>query len=244
MEKFTEYFEYCYPMDTTVEYVNTTHYSMLNCTFTSEDEDAGSETIHSDPSLPVKPKEQMAYEMLQEITKFMDMCDEGRVKDIPTDLKWKYEKFMHSTLIAVEKALQDITANYNPAPQTKWFLTIEDAGKLIAERMLTKGSRSFCFCEASEYDKAHYTPEEYGKAGSGWFGVKRINGFFDNSPRELIVAVGYYGGGNCSFAYVCEEDVDTITPAEEITRAILESTGGEPNDIIFVEEDDKDEQET
>ena len=233
MEKFTEYFEYCYPMDTTVEYVNTTHYSMLNCTFTSEDQDAGSETIHSDPALPVKSREQMAYEMLQEITKFMDMCDEGMVKDIPTNLKWKYEKFMHSTLIAVEKALQDITANYNPTPQTKWFLTIEDAGKMIAGKMLSGEAKEYSFCESSYYEMEHYDPEQY--RGEGWYGIKRIPGFFDNSKDEFIVATGYYGGGNCAFGYVYWDDLDTIEPAEAVIDAICESTGLERNDIIFVE---------
>lgn len=248
MEKITKYFKHDYENDTTVEYVNTGMYSMLNLSWTCEDPNYGTDTFHGEPVQPVQPMEQMAYDMLQELTDYMDLCDEGQYAEIKPELRIKYRDYSNSSLIAFEHSLQEITMGYNPPNRTKWFLTIEDAGKLIAERMLTKGSRSFCFCEASEYDKAHYTPEEYGKAGNGWFGVKRINGFFDNSPRELIVAVGYYGGGNCSFAYVYEEDVDTTTPAEEITRAILESTGGEPNDIIFVEddiifaeEDDKDE---
>ena len=46
MEKITKYFKYCYANDTTVEYVNTGLYSMLNCSYTSEDPDYGTDTIH------------------------------------------------------------------------------------------------------------------------------------------------------------------------------------------------------
>lgn len=112
MKKTADYFCYCYDNDTTVEYVDAEHYSMLNISFTSEDEDAGTETIHSDTAVPSKPIEQIAYGMLQELTEYMDMCDEGKWKDIPYELHMKYDQYMNSTRIAAENALQQITKGY------------------------------------------------------------------------------------------------------------------------------------
>jgi len=235
MKKNTQYFGYCYENDTTVEYVDADHYSMLNVSFTSEDEDAGTDTIHSDPASPAKPMEQMAYEMLQELTEYMDLYEEGRYCDVSRELRMKYDNYMDSTRIAAEKALKKIAKDYRPVEPTKWFLTIEEAGKLMADKMLSGECKAFDFCESDEYEKNEFKNRIDEYDGSGWYGAKRIDGFFDNSPRELIVAVGYNGGGNCAFAYVWEEFTDTSLPAEAITKALCESTGRSSSDIIFVE---------
>ena len=67
MEKITKYFKHDYENDTTIEYVNTGLYSMLNCSFTSENPDYGTDTIHYTAE-PAVSMEQMAYEMGIEIT--------------------------------------------------------------------------------------------------------------------------------------------------------------------------------
>lgn len=105
MEKITKYFKYSYENDTTVEYVSTGLYSMLNCSFTSEDPDYGTDTLRSDPAIPPKPREQMAYEMAKEIAAYLDATEDGdrRYSDAP--YARKYDDYSNSTLYAIEKAL-------------------------------------------------------------------------------------------------------------------------------------------
>lgn len=106
MEKITKYFTHDYENDTTIEYVNTGMYSMLNCSFTSEDPNYGTDTIHY-TSVPVKSIEQMAYEMLGEVTDFLDWRD-GTVEAPRCDVQNDYGEYSNSTLIAIEYALADI----------------------------------------------------------------------------------------------------------------------------------------
>jgi len=224
MKRSVEFFAHDYDFDTAIEYVNTGMYSMLNCSFTSEDEDYGTETLHSVPSNPPKPREQMAYEMAQEIAAYMDATEDGTYRKSGAPYAEQYGVFSNSTLYAIEKALNELAGDYKP-DQKEWNATITDAGKIIATRMLSGKCKRFALCDEDD----------------AWYGVKRIDGFFDNSPRELIVAVGYWGGGNCTFAYVDEENTDTSEPADAIAQAISESTGLDLDHVIFVKEDDKDE---
>ena len=128
--------------------------------------------------------------------------------------------------VADARRMYDVMVDKDYKQNTKeWHATITDAGKIIATRMLSGKCKQFALCDADD----------------AWYGVKRIDGFFDNSPRELIVAVGYWGGGNCTFAYVDEENTDTSEPADAIAQAISESTGLELNCVIFLKEDKEDE---
>lgn len=106
MEKITKYFKYSYENDTTVEYVNTGLYSMLNCSFTSEDPDYGTDTIHY-TATPVESMEKMAYDMLQEVTDFLDYRD-GSVEAPRCDVQNDYGEYSNSTLIAIEYALNEM----------------------------------------------------------------------------------------------------------------------------------------
>lgn len=235
MEKITNTFTHEYENDTTIEYFNTGLYAGLICSFTSEDPDYGTDTLHYN-SEPATTMEALAYEMLEEIRDYLDTTDDGmRRGGASSKLNLVYGKYSSSTLCAIEKALAEISKDYTPPKQTKWFMTIEKASKMIAEKMLSHECDNFCFCTSCEEEKENCDPSSF--KGECWYGIKRIPGFFDNSPSEFIVACGYYGGGNCSFAYVWAEDTDTILPAETISKAICESTGGKPNDIIFIEED-------
>lgn len=244
MKRSVEFFAHDYDFDTAIEYVNTGVYSMLNCSFTSEDEDYGTDTIHSSPANPPKPREQMAYEIAQEIGEYLDATEDGdrRYSDAP--YARKYDDYSNSTLYAIEKALKALAGDYKPNP-TAWYTTITGAGKIIADRMLSGECRKFALCDVDDDVVANYSAAYFASmgegSGEGWYGVKRIDGFFDNSPRELIVAVGYWGGGNCTFAYVDEENTDTSEPANAIAQAISESTGLDLDHVIFVEEDEKDE---
>lgn len=234
MEKITKTFTHDYENDTTIEYFNTGKYAGLICSFTSEDPDYGTDTLHYN-SEPADTMEALAYEMLEEIRDCLDTTDDGmRRGGASRKLDLVYCMYSNSTLYAIEKALAEISKDYTPRKQTKYFMTIENAGDKIAQKMLSHECEVFSFCMSNEHDKKNCRPSSY--KGDFWYGIKRIPGFFDNMPEELIVACGYYGGGNCSFAYVWAEDTDTILPAETISKAICESTGGKLSDIIFIEE--------
>ena len=233
MKRTVSYHDVNYDNDTAIEYVDTGLYSMLNCSYTSEDPDYGTETIHF-VSKPVKGQLRMEYELAERIGKYLDAMDNGTMAELSRDIKLEYDDYGKSTLIAVESALKYDTRSYNP---NKWFVTIEQASRIIGNEFLHGKHWTFHFCESDKYEAEDNDPENF--EGEGWYGVKRIEGFFDNSPRELIVAVGYWGGGNCAFGYASEDYTDTQLAYEEIAKAICESTGGEPKDMIFLEMDEK-----
>lgn len=235
MKRTVSYYNCNYENDTAIEYVETGLYSALNCSYTSEDPDSGTETIRF-VSEPVRDQKRMAYELLKRIGKYLNALDEGRMPELDRDIRVEYVDYTRSTLIAVENALVLMTKDYKP---TRQFVTIEEAGKIIADEFRSGTHRLFHFCESCKSEAHDNDPDTF--EGEGWYGVKRIDGFFDNSPCELIVAVGYWGGGNCSFAYVWEDDVNTTLAEMEIADAICESTGGDKNDVIFLELDDKEE---
>lgn len=234
MEKITKYFKYCYANDTTVEYVNTGLYSMLNCSYTSEDPDYGTDTIH----FAMKENasmERIAYEMLGEVKDYLDWLD-GFVEAPRADVQNNYDNYSHSTLIAIEYALADIAKDY---PPRKWYATIQDAGRRIADTLLKDWGRTFAFCE-SDREEAKGNPEDHKDEG-GWHGIKRIAGFFDNEPEEFIVAIGHYGGGNVAFAYVDGYEADADTCADRLVSAICKATGWDADNMIYVEEEEKKE---
>lgn len=229
MKRTVSYYSCNYDNDTAIEYVVTGLYSTLNCSYTSEDPDYGTETIHF-VSEPIKNCSQMAYNLLERISKYLDEYENGTMSELRRDIKLEYDMYGRSTLIAIENALKLMTKDYKP---TRWFVTVGEASKIIGKEFLKGKCRTFHFCESDETEANDNDPETF--EGEGWYGIKRIDGFFDNSPKDLIIAVGYWGGGNCSFGYVNEESVDTSIVYDEIADAICESTGGTVNDIIFLE---------
>lgn len=235
MEKITKYFKHDYENDTTIEYVNTGLYSMLNCSFTSEDPDYGTDTIHSNLSSPPKPREQMAYEVAQEIAAYLDATEDGTYRKNGVPYERQYGVFSNSTLYAIEKALHEIAEGYHP---NKWYATIADASFLMAKRFLENSDVTFAFCE-SDREEAKGNPVKHEDNG-GWHGVKRIPGFFDNEPNEFIVAVGHYGGGNVGFGYADYEATDELSEiSRAIRKAICEATGWDAENYIYIEEDEK-----
>ena len=240
MKRSVKFFAHDYDLDTAIEYVNTGMYSMLNCSFTSEDPDYGTDTIHSVLATPPKPREQMAYEMAQEIAAYLDATEDGVYRKNGAPYEKQYGDFSNSTLYAIEKALNEISKDYHP---NAWYTTVGGAGKIIADLMLSGKCKEFALCGVTDHQIATIRAKDFKDedADDAWYGVKRIDGFFDNSPRELIVAVGYWGGGNCTFAYVDKDNTDTTEPAYAIAQAISESTGLELNRVIFLKEDKEDE---
>lgn len=235
MEKITKYFKYCYENDTTIEYVNTELYSMLNCSFTSEDPDYGTDTLHFTAN-PARPIEEMAYNMLYEVGKYLDWKD-GAIDEAPGYIEYVYKDYSLSTLIAIEHALAMIASVYN---EKQYYASVADASLKMAKRFIESNNVQFAFCE-SDSEEAKEDPRKHIDDG-GWHGVKRIPGFFDNEPYEFIVAVGHYGGGNVGFGYAYNEATDATTEcACAIQKAIIEATGWGKGSMIFVEEEEVDD---
>lgn len=233
MEKITKYFKHDYENDTTIEYVNTGLYSMLNCSFTSEDPNYGTDTIHYTANL-VESMEKLAYDMLYEVKDFLDYR-EGSVEAPRCDVQNDYGDYSNSTLYAIEKALHEIAEGYHP---NKWYATIADASFMMAKRFLENSDVTFAFCESNSLE-AKRNPAEHEDNG-GWHGVKRIPGFFDNEPNEFIVAVGHYGGGNVGFGYADYGATDELSEISyAIRKAICEATGLDAYNYIYIEEDEK-----
>lgn len=235
MEKITKYFKHDYENDTTIEYVNTGLYSMLNCSFTSEDPNYGTDTIHYTANL-VESMEKLAYDMLYEVKDFLDYR-EGSVEAPRCDVQNDYGDYSNSTLYAIEKALHDISKDYHPG---KWYMTVLDASWFMATKMMEDRTASFGFCEVNA-DEAKGNPMDHDPMSGGWYGVKRIDGFFDNDPDEFIVAVGYFGGGSVELAYADNEMADRATCAQKLMKAICRATGEGANCWLYVEQDEKKE---
>jgi hypothetical protein len=232
MEKITRNFKYCYDNDTTIEYVNTGLYSMLNCSFTSEDPDYGTDTIHYGAgSKSVRSMEKMAFDMLREVKDFLDYRDGQIEGSLVCDID--YDDYSNSTLIAIEYALYEIVKNYRPK---KWYATIADASERIAKELLEDRTKSFSLCESDRLE-ASTDPEKHQDSG-GWYGIKRIDGFFDNEKSEFIIAVGHYGGGGVAFGYADTLESDDSTCEYQVRRAILNATGFDSDNYIYIEEEE------
>ena len=194
MRKVTGYFTNDYENDTTVEYVQTNTYTMLNCSFTSEDPDFGTETLNY-KMLGDVSREKIAYKMLGEVESFLDWRD-GKIDAPRTNPEIDYGEYSNSTLIAFETSLRKISANYVP---TCWFMRVYDAVDMVAKALVNDRNKRFAYCLANELD-AEGDPEDF-KDDGGWYGIRRIPGFFDNEEEEFIVTAGHFGGCGVGFGY-------------------------------------------
>lgn len=246
MEKITKTFTYDYENDTTVEYFNTGKYAGLTCSFTSEDPAYGTDTLHYN-SEPADTMEALAYEMREEIRQYLDMTDNGihRGKVKGDELDLVYGEYINSTLYAIEKALTEIAKDYKPGPvkdkdgNIYQILTIEEAAKAIKETIIEDTKVWFDIGIGINNHDARYYVENPGDLF--WYGVKLIpndENLFDGDGfyRDYIFMVGYFGGGNISMAYFNNE-FESLKEwnAEELVKAICDSTGMKRTDKILLE---------
>ena len=217
----------------------------LKCSFTSEDPDFGTESISFD-AYPVVSIVELAKKMREEISDYLDATEDGTCR-------WKegedpccdayvlrhYGEYNNTTLYAVENALRTVegweTKNRNPK---KWYMTVNDASRMVAKKLWEDRTKEFSFCESDRIE-AKENPEDHAEVG-GWHGIKRIDGFFVNEPDEFIIAVGYYGGGNCGFGYAdfASTEQDRF---EAVRTAILNGTAWNEESYIYIEEEEKEE---
>ena len=232
MKKITKYFTHDYENDTTIEYVNTGFYCALTCSFTSEDIDMGTETIHFNTE-SAECFEEISYELLREIKQFLD-CRKGVPGARMPEHENYFCKFCNTTLYAIENALFTITKNFSV---NKRYMTIWDASEWVAKEFIKNRRTHFAFVESNE-EEAQEDPNKHVNNG-GWHGIKRIDGFFDNEEEEFIIAVGHYGGGHVAFGYSdfrLENDLNEY--ARVIRGAICQSLDCGSSDIIYIEKEE------
>lgn len=232
MEKITKYFKYSYENDTTIEYVNTGLYSMLNCSYTSEDPDYGTDTIHFTAN-PAESMEKMAYNMLYEIKDFLDYRD-GSVEAPRCDVQNDYGEYSNSTLIAIEYALSDISKGYVPDTNKNGHrfmigTVINCARELIS--MLNDGELKTAYV-AEEWDECD--PADVDGCES-WYRILNQPLYFDNSDSEKLLVMGYCGGGSVATAYIHSEFDDPCAMESLVADMICNSIGCNRNTKIYME---------
>ena len=238
MEKNTRYFTYCYENDTTIEYVTTGLYAGLTCSYTSEDPAYGTDTLHYNAE-PSECMEQLAYEMLQEVTEALDYRDSG--EEMPRELKLTYDEYANSTLIAVEHALQRITKDFSPvltnvSGNKIRLVTVKEACDIILE--------SIAKYEDVEYDivsEIEDHPIEYfaGKYYEGinyavrWFDL----GMVDGNKFDRIVVIAHWGGGYAETMYI---DADEASYSrDELIKKMCSQVYAKPDEKIVLERIEK-----
>ena len=233
MKKTTKYFKFDYENDTTIEYVSTGMYSMLNCSYTSEDPDYGTDTVHYVVNKDIS-MEEIAYQMMREITQFLNKTDSGKYGEISDRHNALFGGYGKSTLYAIEHALKPIADEFK-CPS--WFGHLEDVSREIARRIIKDGNRTFSFCESDQTEWDSYSPEEYEMRGSEWYGIKQLNPVFDNDSCEYIVAIGYYGGGCFESAYAYDDGLNDCDTINNLGRAICNAIGRitdmGPQSVVF-----------
>lgn len=237
MKKTTKYFTFDYANDTTIEYVSTGLYSTLNCSYTSEDPDYGTDTIHYTVCEDIS-MEELAHRMLGNLTAYLDKRDSGKYDEINNELLKDFGGYGNSTLYAIEKALKPIADEFKCK---SWFGCLEDVAREIARRIIKDGDKYFSFCESNQFEWDNYSAEEYENYGAEWYGIKRLDPIFDNESCEYIVAIGYYGGGCFESAYVYEDGLDIEGTINSLARSICEAieriTDMNPQSIVYATEE-------
>ena len=243
MEKITKTFTHDHENDTTIEYFNTGLYSGLNCSFTSEDPAYGTDTLHYN-SEPAEIMEDLAYDMLQEITEFMDWRD-GSSAEVSDELKLVYDEYSNSTLIAIEKALRAITKDYSPVTRNSagnlvQLMTVKEAAKAIRDRFAKSWDVRFDFGvgvagrtlrQVLDHDDLYQ------------FCVKLLRNdknLFDGEggfETDYIFMVGMWGGGNVQMAYFCSDDYINIMEwdCDELIDAMCKSADITSDEVILLE---------
>ena len=239
MEKITKYFDHDYSNDTTIEFVKSGLYTMLNCSFTSEDPNYGTETIHFSGEHDDSMKE-VAYNMLREVSIYLDSEYSHNRDNIDKEIVKNYENYCNSTLIAVERALQEITKGYKPEnPVNKhghqyMIGTIEEcADKMFKLWQEDKLERVYV---AESFGLNEDDPSDPDWC-SEWHEIVRVDLPFDNYKDEMLLMIGYCGGGNVATAYTHNYKDLGEDPffVENIAKMISESTGLDIKGKIYME---------
>ena len=227
MEKITKNYKFNYDNDTTIEYVNTGMYSMLNCSFTSEDPDYGTDTLHftldEEKTLSDIPSiEELAFRMGKQIREYLDATDDGIYRTDDAPYAREYDEYSNSTLFAIEKALHEIIREPHLNNNGHYFRigAFKDIIDEIRDALVDKTVSAIYVATDFPEDYDGYDPEK----AEDWFKIVRMTPPFDNNPEEVFVMMGRCGGGNVATCY-SYDDYDTAWFINKLIQMMKESTG-------------------
>lgn len=234
MQRTFTYYSHNHENDTAIEYITTGLYSALSCSYLSEDPDCGIETIHF-VCKSIKSIAALAYKLRSEITRYLDCIEEPQQMDI--NLSGRYSDYSRDTLYAVESALSMLcSTNLNGRP----FMigTIEEcAVALIRQFKLHTLEAAYIAEDWSDDD-----PVNTNYCGS-WSKIVNLKLPFNNRPEEMLLAIGYCGGGNVATAYTDGENDDSDAFVQRVVNMICQSIDTENKDTeIYMEFKEKTEE--
>ena len=108
--KITIKYSHDHTNDTKIVYFKTKYGSHMECSFTSEDPDYGTETIEYN-SEPIISFYAMAKDQLREIEEYLDATENGIKRDGNAPNSEVYDDYINTTLYAVENALRSVVGN-------------------------------------------------------------------------------------------------------------------------------------
>lgn len=239
MNTITMYATYNTADDTKLTFNKTDDRAEIILEFTGEDPNYGKETwvCGGDPKETLLD---LCKGQLDEITKFLNETEDGTYR--PVDITMAYPDgigdLCTSSLIAFERMLQGIIGQEprkvkmgrNKNGHMAMTDTIRNIAPKIAEAFWeNKVSKVYI---ATDCEEGNLDPED----PEGWYKIVRQELTFDNLPGEMLLVMGYLGGGNVTTAYKCYEDLpDEFDFVSKVTEMICGSTGEDENAVIYAE---------
>ena len=237
MKKIEMYATYCYEDDTKLTFSMTGNRAEIELSFTSEDEDYGTETLvytgDADKTLMSLCEEQLA-----ELTTFLDETCDGTWRPDSIVQNYKHlDDLNNSSLIAFERMLQTIVSGSSLRRSSsgknkyghEYMIDRIGAIAYTIRKKFMSGEVSAVYISTDEYETG-MDPDN----GGYWYKIVKIDLPFDNNPDEIALLMGYCGGGNVTFAYKYTDDDDSWLD-EQITEMIVTSTGESKDTKVYVE---------
>lgn len=247
MDTITIYYSHDHENDTKIVYSFLDNKeSHLDCYYTSEDPDYGTDKIiyNSEPSDTV---ENMACDLRKEISEYLDKTNDGinRPGDADEALEKVYGDYSNSTLYAIENALRVIegepTEITNSDGNQVAIMTVKEAAKYIMYKYVGNERVKFDIgvgdFEGRNLRINQFADSDRYPLDMVWYGVKQImnnNSLFDGDwlSGEMIILCGHYGGGSVNMAYY---DYNSGYDDGPLVKAICESCEVNPDERIFIE---------
>ena len=234
---FTMLYSHDHDNDTKLVFTKTADRAEIELAFTSEDPDYGTETLVCGGNA-TETFMSLCESQLDELTTFLDnTCDgtlryEMFMKDYPM-----FDDLNNTSLIAFEAMLQSIvcanerrklTAGKNKSGHEFKVAPIGEIAVMVREKFVAGGTVEINISTAEYVDNAD--PDDAGE----WYKIVKLDLPFDNMPGEIALLMGYYGGGNVTFAYKHFED-ETKWFDDQITEMICNSTGESASTVVYAE---------
>lgn len=232
MYKITKYFDHDHANDTTIEYVDTGAYSVLVCTFTSEDPDFGTEVIRY-VSNPMISREKMAYKLLREIKSYLDF-EEGKIATQIKDAQNIYASYGRCTLYAIESALSKIAPVYkNSKGNIIDVITVKEVAVKIIDSIANNENVFYDFgvgdLDDCDVENVGQNDDDLIWHGVRWFPITCL----DANESERIIIIGHWGGGPDEAMWI--DAKETSGTYQELVKKLCYQLDLNADDLIFVE---------